>query len=462
MSHPQEGYGIVVVGAGPAGMSAAAQFAKNGHRVVILNRDCKVGGLAEYGIFPSKHRLRTGLQKTYREILSNPNVLYYGNATVGRDRDLTVDELRATGADAVVFSTGAQGTKTIGVDGDSATGVFHAKDVVYHYNQLPGFSEKPFDVGQRVCVIGIGDVMIDIAHWLIRHKKVHEVTAIVRRGPAERKYSPKETHAVCANIDKDALSREFARIRERLEAVGQNPDQIHSDMIAEFKKPDPPVSGTMMKFRFLSSPRRVLMDGQNRVRAIEVENTTLEKKGDDTAAKGTGTADEIPCDSVIFAVGDCVDQTVGLPYKNGMFITNPTSSGNEPDDAWFQVYDEASGKALDGVFVAGWARKASEGLVGIAKRDGEWCAEVVQRYLTGRPAKTAAKLDDFTGRLKTLLNSRQPNLVTKEDIQLLTEVEREEAAKAGVEEFKYATNKEILDAIRRRRASVSGREFTPA
>jgi hypothetical protein len=44
-------------------MSAAAQFAKAGHRVVILNRDCKVGGLAEYGIFPSKHRLRTGLQK---------------------------------------------------------------------------------------------------------------------------------------------------------------------------------------------------------------------------------------------------------------------------------------------------------------------------------------------------------------------------------------------------------------
>ena len=35
------------------------------------------------------------------------------------------------------------------------------------------------------------------------------------------------------------------------------------------------------------------------------------------------------------------------------------------------------GKIVDGVFLAGWARKASEGLVGVAKRDGDWCAEVV-------------------------------------------------------------------------------------
>jgi ferredoxin--NADP+ reductase len=375
---------------------------------------------------------------------------------------LTVDELRALGPDAIVFSTGAQGTKTIGVEGDDATGVFHAKDVVYHYNQLPGYSERPFDVGQRVCVIGIGDVMIDIAHWLIRYKKVHEVTAIVRRGPAERKYNPKETHAVCANVDKDALSREFARIRERLEAVGQHPDQILADMVGEFKKCDPAVSGTMMRFRFLSSPRRVLVDAQNRVRGLEVENTRLEKKGDDTAAKGTGTADEIRCDSVIFAVGDCVDEAVGLPYKGGMFITNPTRSGNDPDDSLFQVFDETSGAVVDGVFVTGWARKASEGLVGIAKRDGEWCAEVVQRYLASRQAKPAVALDELSRRLRTLIDSRQPDAVTKDDLQVLGDFEREEAGRAGLEEFKLSTNQEILAAIRRRRTTVSGAEFTTA
>jgi ferredoxin--NADP+ reductase len=101
-------------------------------------------------------------------------------------------------------------------------------------------------------------------------------------------------------------------------------------------------------------------------------------------------------------------------------------------------------------------------LVGIAKRDGEWCAEIVHRYLAGRPSRPVAKLDEFCERLKSLIESRQPDVVTKEDIQLLAQLEREEAVKAGVEEFKFPTNQEILAAIRRRRATVSGREFTPA
>jgi hypothetical protein len=50
----------------------------------------------------------------------------------------------------------------------------------------------------------------------------------------------------------------------------------------------------------------------------------------------------------------------------------------------------------------------------------------------------------------------------KEDLQLLTNIEREEAAKAGVEEFKYSTNREMLVAIRQRRMLVGGAEYTPA
>ncbi|MCE9537234.1 MAG: NAD(P)-binding protein, partial [Nitrospirae bacterium] len=56
---------IIVVGAGPAGMAAASSLAKAGHEVIILNRDIKFGGLAEYGIFPAKLKLRGGLKKQY-------------------------------------------------------------------------------------------------------------------------------------------------------------------------------------------------------------------------------------------------------------------------------------------------------------------------------------------------------------------------------------------------------------
>ena len=450
-SAKQSAHLVIVIGAGPAGMSVANLLSKAGHEVVILNRDIKFGGLAEYGIFPSKLKLRGGLRKTYWEILERPNVHYFGNVSVGNNKDVTVEDLRSLGASALVFATGAQGTKTIGVEGDSAIGVYHAKDVVYHYNLLPGFSERPFDMGRRVAVIGVGDVMVDVAHWLTRYKRVDQVTAIARRGPAERKYNPKEIRAVCANIDHQALQLEFDRIRPRLEAAGQNPNQILKELTDEFIKCELAVSQTKIGFRFLASPRRVLTDDHNRVRALEVEETKLEPKGQDFSAVGLKQYYEFPCDSVVFAVGDRVDETLGLPYKNGTFITNPASTGNDPDDALFQAYDEASGNVVEGIFLTGWARKASEGLVGIAKRDGEWCAEVLMRYLESKALREPSQLNDTIRRLRALLAERKVRAIESEGLRFLEAAEKKQRPGTDcIGEFKYATNQEMLDLIQQK------------
>jgi ferredoxin--NADP+ reductase len=440
---------IIVAGAGPAGMAVASSLAKAGHEVIILNRDIKFGGLAEYGIFPAKLKLRGGLKKQYWELLERPNVHYFGNVSIGNGKDLTVEEVRNLGAGAVVFSIGAQGTKAIGVEGDSAKGVFHAKDVVYHFNRLPGFGDRPFDMGKHVAVIGAGDVMVDVSHWLIRYKKVERVTAIVRRGPAERKYNPKEIRAVCANMDVDGIAKEVARIKDRLAAVGQKADEVLKALTDEFTKCEPIVSDTKMDFKFLASPKRILVDGNNRVRGLEMEDNKLDPKGEDTVAVGLREYYEFPCDAVVFAVGDKVDETVGLPYKSGMFITNPNKTGNDPDDALFQAYDETTGKIVDGVFLAGWARKASEGLVGIAKRDGDWCAEVVNRYLAAKPPGNHSKV--VIDKLKTFLNDRQSHPV---DVKNLRALEAAEKAHKGatdcIGEFKYASNQEMIELIERR------------
>ena len=225
---------IIVAGAGPDGMAVPSSLAKAGHEIIILNRDIKFGGLAEYGIFPSKLKLRGGLKKQYWELLEQRNVHYFGNVAIGTGKDLTVEDVRGLGASAVIFSIGAQGTKAIGVEGDSAKGVFHAKDVVYHFNRLPGFGDRPFDMGRHVAVIGAGDVMVDIAHWLTRYKKVERVTAIVRRGPVERKYNPKEIRAVCSNMDIEGIKEEVARIKDRLAAVGQKADEVLKALTDEF------------------------------------------------------------------------------------------------------------------------------------------------------------------------------------------------------------------------------------
>jgi ferredoxin/flavodoxin---NADP+ reductase len=439
---------VIVVGAGPAGMAVAGAMAKAGHHVIILNRDIKFGGLAEYGIFPAKLKLRGGLKKQYWELLGQPNVHYFGNVSVGGGKDLTVEDVRELGAGAVVFTIGAQGTKAIGVEGDSAQGVYHAKDVVYHFNRLPGFGDRPFEMGNHVAVIGAGDVMVDIAHWLTRYKKVERVTAIVRRGPVERKYNPKEIRSVCANMDIDGIKKEFDRIKDRMAAVGQKAEEVFQGLTDEFTKCEPKVSDTKMGFKFLASPKRILVDANNRVRGLEMEDNRLDPKGEDTVAVGLKQYYEFPCDSVVFAVGDKVDETVGLPYKAGMFVTNPNKSGNDPDDALFQAYDEKAGKVIEGVFLAGWARKASEGLVGVAKRDGDWCAEVVERYLASK--NSSVQVADVLKRLHTVLKDRKSHPV---DVKGIRALEAAEKAHQGISdcigEFKYASNREMVSLIER-------------
>jgi len=442
---------IIVAGAGPAGMAVAASLSKAGHEIIILNRDIKFGGLAEYGIFPAKLKLRGGLKKQYWELIERPNVHYFGNVSIGNGKDLTVEDVQKLGASAVVFSIGAQGTKGIGVEGGSAKGVFHAKDVVYHFNRLPGFGDRPFDMGKHVAIIGAGDVMVDIAHWLIRYKKVERVTAIVRRGPAERKYNPKEIRAVCANMDVEEIADEVARIKDRLAAVGQNADKELKGLMDEFTKCEPKVSETKMGFKFLASPKRILVDGNNRVRGLEMEDNRLDPKGEDTVAVGLEQYYEFPCDAVIFAVGDKVDETVGLPYKSGLFVTNPNKTGNEPDDALFQAYDETTGKTLDGVFLAGWARKASEGLVGIAKRDGDWCAEVVSRYISTKTSGGHSDVKSVLEKLASIFVAHKSRPVEIEGLRILESNEKSHWGEDCIGEFKFTNNQEMLELIERRK-----------
>ena len=109
---------VAVVGAGPAGLFAARQLANEGAHVVVFNRDIKPGGLAEYGIYPDKHKMKEGLRKQFRQLLGMPQLDYYGHLTVGEDADLSLADLRACGFQAILVTVGAQGTKWLGLPGE--------------------------------------------------------------------------------------------------------------------------------------------------------------------------------------------------------------------------------------------------------------------------------------------------------------------------------------------------------
>src|SRR6266403_423318 len=125
---------VFVIGAGPAGMFAAQKIAQSGHEVIILNRDIKPGGLAEYGIYPTKDKMKIGLRKQFAKVLSLPNVHYFGHVSVNEQAPVSIADLHQFSPSAMVFAIGAQGTKKLGLAGETALGVYAAKDFVYSYN----------------------------------------------------------------------------------------------------------------------------------------------------------------------------------------------------------------------------------------------------------------------------------------------------------------------------------------
>jgi ferredoxin/flavodoxin---NADP+ reductase len=446
MSQPQS---IAVVGAGPAGIYATRKLVEAGHRVVLLNRDIKPGGLAEYGIFVDKEKMKTGLRKQFKRILADPKVFYLGHVTVGANQALTLDALKQMGFGAVVVTAGAQGTKKLGIEGEDAIGVYHAKDVVYHYNSLPPFSERTFEIGQRVAIIGMGNVMVDIANWLLNHKKVDQVIVVARRGPLEKAYDDSEFEYIDMYLDNTDMKQEIDRISSHLAAVGQDVEAIR----AKFVKHGEPLEGRKLTFRYLFSPVKVIANDQGRVAALEAEQNIMILQDGRTIAKGTGETQRIDVDTVIYAIGDQVDASLGLPFSRGAFVTNPEKLPGDPNPAAYQPYNPDVNKPLEGIFVAGWSRNASVGLVGVAKQDAERGMKVVNAYLAQKPNSTAGEMEAKVEALIERLRSNGVSPVTKEDVELLEGAEQEEARARKTWDFKYTSDGKMLEVIKARKAA---------
>ncbi len=437
-------YMAVVVGAGPAGLYASRKLADAGVRVVLLNRDIKPGGLAEYGIYYEKYKMKNGLRAQFKQILAHPGIDYFGNVTVCSPGILSLEDILTSGVQAVLVTTGAQGTKWLRLPGENLPGVYHAKNIVFHYNLLPPFSQKKFLLGKRVALVGAGNVMMDIAHYLVRERKVEEVVVVVRRGPLEVKFTCKELENVAANIDLAALDAELERIAPHLQAAGQDPQAARAAFTDALPKALPRVSDTRLRFEFLSSPVRVLGDWVNGVSGLKVEENKLVVQDGVIKARGTGISRNIPADTVIFAIGDTVDKNFCLPIFNDGYVTSP-SPRFPVEGISFEAFNPDTNQPIERVFLAGWARQASTGLVGYARKDGERAATAVLQYLATQPP--LPNLEQMVARFENRLIETHERIVTKEHLARLEEAEKAEMLKRGLEDFKFARNEEMFAAM---------------
>jgi len=164
--------------------------------------------------------------------------------------------------------------------------------------------------------------MMDIVRYLVRQEKVKEVTALVRRGPAEIKFTKKELEYVAENLDLDALDTEIARVAENMRAVGQDPQAAKEFILSALPKAAPKISETKLNFQFLTSPQQMLGDNQKMLTGVEVEDNLLTLKDGVTKPRGTGETRLIEAETIIFAIGDKVDEDFGLPVVWSEFVKN--------------------------------------------------------------------------------------------------------------------------------------------
>ncbi|MBI9107323.1 MAG: FAD-dependent oxidoreductase [Spirochaetales bacterium] len=170
---PSSGKKIAVIGAGPAGMSAAYFLRLKGHEVTVFEAHKKSGGMLRYGI--PYYRLPDEILCDELGAIEELGVKVRYETLVGRD--VSVKELEKD-YDSLLLAIGAQGASSIRVPGEDLDGVYSGID---YLGKLADGDEP--EIGNRVVVIGGGNTAIDVARSAVR--KGAEVTILYRRTRAE-------------------------------------------------------------------------------------------------------------------------------------------------------------------------------------------------------------------------------------------------------------------------------------
>ncbi len=151
---------IAVIGAGPAGMSAAFYLRKKGYPVTVFEKETRPGGMLVNGI-PS-FRLEKRVIEAEIEVLKEMGIEFKCGVCVGQD--ITLNQLREEGYKAFYVAIGAQGGRLAGVPGEDSEGVLTGVEFLRKIN----LDEESVKLKGRTLVIGGGNVAIDVARTALR------------------------------------------------------------------------------------------------------------------------------------------------------------------------------------------------------------------------------------------------------------------------------------------------------
>lgn len=444
---------VAVVGAGPAGFYTVEALLKRSDLCVdidLFERLPAPHGLLRYGVAPDHPKIK-GVSVAYDRLCEDPRVRFLGNVGVGLG-GIGVGDLVAC-YDEVVFATGCENGRRLGIIGEDLAGSHSATSFVGWYNGHPDFTGLEVDLGcERAVVAGIGDVAMDLARILLRPvedlattdiagyalealrgSRIREVVILARRGPAQAAFAAKELEDIAelAGID---ICVDPLPVEEALAASAEKSghDRHKLEVLARLAG-HTATAPRRLVIRFLTSPVAIL--GSNgRVTAVRVEHNELARnQSGDLVARGTGHQEDIETGLVLRSVGYRGAALPGLPFNEERAVV-PNTDGRVLHGS--QVWP--------GVYVAGWIKRGATGVVGTNKGDAAATVARMMEDLPGQTVRPAAEV--ARAAIDAVLAQRGIRVVTWEAWKRIDKCERERGAAAGKPREKFTDVDEMLAA----------------
>jgi len=449
---------VAIVGAGPAGAFAAVSLmrAHGEVEVDLIERLPTPWGLLRGGVAPDHQEIKRLADTFDRETLQR-GCRFLGNVEVGVD--VSHAELMRH-YDAVVYATGAQTDKSLGIPGEDLPGSRPATEFVAWYNGHPDYRAAEFDLSaKRAVVIGNGNVAADVTRILarsvtelertdlaehalaaLRESQIEEIVVLGRRGPAQAAFTSAELrelgHLDDVDLRVDPADVELDPVSSRwLSEEGTFTARRNVTLLREFAaRPARDDAARRIVLRFLRSP--VAIRGEGAVEAIDVcRNEIVRDDGGAIRARPVdGDVETIECGLVLRSVGYQAVPLPDVPFDEGRFVL--------PHERGRVLTPE--GERLPGVYAVGWIKRGPTGILGTNKRDAhETVSGLVEDLRSGalgapeRPGREA---------IDALLAERRQDLVTVEGWRAIDahEVQRGQAAQRP--RVKLASRDELLAA----------------
>ena len=457
---------VAVIGSGPAAFYAVEHLFKQPGLVAdvdMFERLPTPHGLVRYGVAPDHAKIKT-VTRAYDTIAAHPRFRFFGNVEFGTH--LTLADLPRH-YHQVVFATGAQTDRHMGIPGEDLAGSHAATEFVAWYNGHPDYRDCRFDLSvERVAVVGVGNVAIDVARILVRtpeelvrtdiaahaldalrESRVREVFLLGRRGPAQAAFTNPEVKEIGEMADADVIVRpeEVALdplSQAQMEAAHDRTLVKKVEILQGYAVRKPEGRRRRLHVRFLVSPVALLGDEQGRVAGMRlVRNRLVASGGGGISAEPTGEFEELDVGLVFRSVGYRGVAVPGVPFDERRGVI-PNDHG--------RVIDPASGQPVTGLYATGWIKRGPSGVIGTNKPDSvETVATMLADVAAGahwEPAQPDA------GAVDALVQARQPLAITYADWRRLDELECRNGEACGRPRLKFAAIDEMLAALDRSRA----------